>query len=640
MSMICGKCRRANPPEATFCYYDGVLLNSQARNGPVAGRQLAFPHPFIFPCGRQCRTFDELVLACQEEWAEARSLLEQGYLESFLAGVGRTDLARFARLATAAPDRDRSLDDLLDKLPSDALQPPRLQVQPQEINLGSLQVGEDRRFMLHLENRGMRLLRGSVSCDGTPWLTLGDAGGSPEKLFQFTGELFMPVHVQGKRLRASSKQLEGHLAVESNGGVLVVTVRAEVPVKPYPEGVLQGAVTPRQVAEKAKAAPKGAAGHFEKGKVAQWYQDNGWIYPVQGPAASGLGAVQQFFEALGLTPPPKVEVSVRTVHLAGAVGERLEYPLEVKTPEKRPVYAYGSSNQPWLQVGRASLQGRIAILPLVVQAVPDRPGDKLQAEVLVTANGNQRFPVSVALAIDEHRAPARPVPVHSTRATRDVPVAAPWQPPPTAIPVARPKPREDDLAPVPPARRTRRWIHLLPVWLLLLALLGVFVYDLFPKSRTGAFSAEGLLDDPRPRIAVQFHDQEEEVRLAVGGSVKPEGGGPENLDDGFPAVWEPSMRFGVVMLEAFDPRDPGKPKQLTFAANGTTNNTVIRLDGQQGIFGEHAFRLKKPIPGVTMSSWPGRWKEESERDVRIPADGKDQGEGRHRCGGTTMRKCP
>ena len=235
----------------------------------------------------------------RKSWAEARSLLEQGYLESFLAGVGRTDLARFARLATAAPDRDRSLDDLLDKLPSDALQPPRLQVQPQEINLGSLQVGEDRRFMLHLENRGMRLLRGSVSCDGTPWLTLGDAGGSPEKLFQFTGELFMPVHVQGKRLRASSKQLEGHLAVESNGGVLVVTVRAEVPVKPYPEGVLQGAVTPRQVAEKAKAAPKGAAGHFEKGKVAQWYQDNGWIYPVQGPAASGLGAVQQFFEASG-----------------------------------------------------------------------------------------------------------------------------------------------------------------------------------------------------------------------------------------------------------------------------------------------------------------------------------------------------
>jgi hypothetical protein len=63
------------------------------------------------------------------------------------------------------------------------------------------------------------------------------------------------------------------------------------------------------VAEKAKAHPREAAPLFEQGVVSRWYKDNGWTYPVQGPASSGLAAVQQYFEALGLTPAPKVDIS-------------------------------------------------------------------------------------------------------------------------------------------------------------------------------------------------------------------------------------------------------------------------------------------------------------------------------------------
>ena len=200
----------------------------------------------------------------------------------------------------------------------------------------------------------------------TPWLTLGEGKGVAEKIFQCTHEEKFTVHVKGAKLRANNKPIEGKLVIDSNGGEPVtVIVRCTVPVKPYPgSGPLAGARTPRQVAEKAKANPKGAALLFEKGEVAHWYKSNGWTYPVQGPTAAGVGAVQQFFEALGLTPPPKVEISHRSVALNGNVGDQnIRHVLEIKTEEKRPVYAHGASNQPWIEVSRAKLNGRVAVIP-------------------------------------------------------------------------------------------------------------------------------------------------------------------------------------------------------------------------------------------------------------------------------------
>ena len=121
--------------------------------------------------------------------------------------------------------------------------------------------------------------------------------------------------VRGQHLRAGAKPLEAQLTIESNGGTAVVVVTAKVPVKPFPGRCAGRRDDAAQIAEKAKATPKEAAVLFENGAVGRWYKANGWTYPVQGPAASGLAAVQQFFEALGLTPPPKVQLSV---NVAGA----------------------------------------------------------------------------------------------------------------------------------------------------------------------------------------------------------------------------------------------------------------------------------------------------------------------------------
>src|SRR5262245_37231011 len=259
MAQTCHRCSRVNPEEASYCYFDGNLLQGHARNGGLAnpGGQL-FPNPFVFPNGHSCQNFDQFAIGCMENWAAASDMLRQGFLESFLGGLGRTDLAQAARAAAAFPDRDRGLDQLLSRLPTQALQPPKLQVEPRELNLGQIRPDGDHRFELHLTNQGMRLLYGAAVSD-SKWLSLGDGPGGAQKLFQCGTDAVIPVHVHGQHLRAGARGLEGRIVLESNGGMATVTIRAEVPVKPFPQGVLAGAISPRQVAEKAKASPKEAA---------------------------------------------------------------------------------------------------------------------------------------------------------------------------------------------------------------------------------------------------------------------------------------------------------------------------------------------------------------------------------------------
>src|SRR5215469_909186 len=237
MAHTCPRCSRVNPAEALYCYNDGAALgNGAARARP--GTQ-EFPMPFVFPSGQTCRTFDQLALACLDNWGTAQELLRDGVLAGFMGGLGRADLAVAAREAARYPDRDRGLDGFLAKLPTEALGPPRLNVEPKQINLGVLRAGQDARLELHLYNQGMGLLHGSIHCEGCPWLTFD--GGAKQKVFQFLHESVIPIQVQGKQLRAHNKPQEGRLTFESNGGALTVTVAIDVPVRPFAGGVLDGA---------------------------------------------------------------------------------------------------------------------------------------------------------------------------------------------------------------------------------------------------------------------------------------------------------------------------------------------------------------------------------------------------------------
>jgi hypothetical protein len=540
MAQTCGKCSRVNPPDAAYCYYDGSALPGTARNGaPAPVGQRPFPSAFIFPSGRSCRTFDELAFCCQEEWSAARGLLKQGFFETFLSGLGRADLAMAARQAARFPDSDRGLDQLLSRLPTSVLDPPKLFVNPQEVSIGEVHVGEDRTFELHLENLGMRLLHGSVSCEDCNWLALGGSLGASEKHFQFGAETVIPIHVQGKRLRASRKPLEGKLVVDSNGGMFTVLVRADVPIKPFTEGVLAGARSPRQVAEKAKLKPLDAAELFESGAVARWYKENGWSYPVTSAGAKGPAAVQQFFEVLGLTVPPKVEISAAAVALHGSVGNALSYELLVTNNEKKakPVFAHAISNQPWLEVGRAKLNGRTATIPLVVSSVPDREGETLTARVVVIANGNQRFVVAVQLEVGGN--------LHFAKAPPDPILGLPLSPNYPAPPIRTTAARTIVSTPFSQFVDIARFAW--PAVVLAMLLFGVLAYDAFHREEPDL----GLLDS-EPRLAARYNE---------------------------------AMRFGIAMVKEPDPERPGKNKRLTYDENGATNNTCIKIDDEDLLFG-------------------------------------------------------
>jgi hypothetical protein len=175
MVQTCRSCSRLNPAEAAFCFYDGTALPGRGRHAaPVAPGTQRFPNPFIFPSGRACGSFDELALACREYWDEACKMLRQGYLERFLGGLGRGGLALAAREAARFPDRHRGLDQFLARLPTTALRPPRLRVEPPQVNLGTVRVGEDRDFTLRLRNDGCACSTApspATTASGWPWAT-------------------------------------------------------------------------------------------------------------------------------------------------------------------------------------------------------------------------------------------------------------------------------------------------------------------------------------------------------------------------------------------------------------------------------------------------------------------------------------
>jgi hypothetical protein len=395
MALVCAQCSRVNPPEAAYCYHDGTALAGRA-GGPLNAGSALFPTPFVFPGGHTCRNFDQLAITCQHNWHAALDLLKQGFLASFFGGLGRVDLAVVAQEAAKFPDPDRGLDQLLAKIPSQVVEAPKLQAEPTEVNLGQLALGTVRTIELHLRNGGMRLLYGTVASD-CKWLTIGEAPGHAEKVFQFGDETVIPVQIRGQYLRAGNRPLEGRLAIDSSGGTLTVTVRADVPVKPFAGGLFDGATTPRQVAEKSKANAKEAAPYFADGRVAAWFQSNGWTYPVQGPLMPGTGAVQQFFEALGVAKPPQVEVKPQSFALEGEPGRVLHLKVEVITAERKLVYGWATSDCPWVTIGKTKLGGRVAAIPITL-TIPNRSGTQV-AQLTVVGNGQRRFAVPVSVAV-------------------------------------------------------------------------------------------------------------------------------------------------------------------------------------------------------------------------------------------------
>ncbi|GIW81562.1 MAG: hypothetical protein KatS3mg105_3369 [Gemmatales bacterium] len=407
----CRVCHRVNPADAAFCHYDGRPLLKDADKKAVHAGSAPFPTPFYFSDGRPCRNFNELVLAANKNWEEARAILAEGMWPMFFGAIGRFDLASVAKQAFKQPDPDRALSDFLQRLPADPdfLRPPKLELDPGRIHLKQLTPGCQRSFDLTIVNDGMLLLEGVAYTD-CDWLafssaqTHGSAGVrmQTQKVFQTRSSCTLKVQVLGHKLRAGRIPARGKIIVESNGGTRTFEVFADIPVRPFPKGgrnnVLAGAMSPRDIALKAKESPNEAAELFEQGAVQKWYADNGWSYPVSHPCGQGKGAIQQFFEALGLTQPPMLKIRPKYLGFRGIVGERCLFILKLFTKENKPVYARATTNVDWLQPGIPEYLGNKVHIPFEL-TIPDFPKQTVTARIMVEGNGKQQFVVPISVTV-------------------------------------------------------------------------------------------------------------------------------------------------------------------------------------------------------------------------------------------------
>lgn len=399
--LFCPRCQRANPPEAQFCHFDGTGLRT-GTDGKQA-TNTALGREFVFPSGRRCRSFDELISACSLEWSSARSMMQQGGLRQFLASIGRMDLAHQADKAAAHIDPDLGLDQLLSTMPSKENAQPRLDLNPRRLHLGSVRAGDSRDLQLSVVNKGARLLHGMIEVRGEGWLNIGPDGGGGHangKMPIKTGQQQdCPVHIETQGLPAG-QQYAATLAVMTNGGTAEVPVTFDLSAIPFSQGLLAGCQSPKDLAARMKDAPKQVASFLEKGDVERWFTINGWRFPIQGPIATGIAAVQQFFEGMGLSKPPVLTVSPTQFDFASKPGASLSGEMKIETTAKKWVYAFVESDEPWIKVTQpASSGGQATTISFQINSRGLTPDTRQQGTLNIVGNGGQRLSVKINLTL-------------------------------------------------------------------------------------------------------------------------------------------------------------------------------------------------------------------------------------------------
>jgi hypothetical protein len=398
---VCSRCQRANPGEAVFCHYDGLPLSNAAAFATPG----ALPQEFVFKSGLRCRTFDALVQSCYQEWDEARDLLRQGEFLRFLTRAGRVDLARAAQEALGQADSDIALIHFLRALPASQTQQPRLELNPRRLMLGVLRLGETRQVKLTITNSGQGVLQGKiVVTGGEKWLKIINGSDESRCSLRTSHDQIIQLRVQTAGL--TPQTYSAKLTVITNGGVTEVPVRLDLNAVPFTQGPFKGAATPREMAEKMRAHPKAAAPLLVSGEVARWFASNGWVYPVAGPPAPGVAAVQQFFECMGLSKPPPLQLSEREFSFLVVPPELQHGQVTLRTTAKKWVYAQADSNKPWLRVTTPSAGGpQQAQFAFEVDSSLMEDNQIHEGTVQLIANAGQKLSVRVVVDVRRPQEP-------------------------------------------------------------------------------------------------------------------------------------------------------------------------------------------------------------------------------------------
>jgi hypothetical protein len=387
----CPRCKRANPEVAVFCYYDGAVL----QDGVGAASATRMTQEFVFPSGRRCRTFDELAQGCQEEWNAARDLLRQGVFERFFTTTGRADLFRASQEAMAQEDPDIGLVRFVAALPVSKAQAPHLDLSPRRVLLGSVMAGETKQVQLTVTNQGQGMLQGTLKVtEGGQWLKIGGSASPAECLLRTMHDQKIGLVIDTRGL-ASAQTYAGKLTVITNGGVVEVPVRMDLTAHPFGRPPFQGAKTPREMAEKMRAQPKAAGPLLENGEIGRWFAGNGWNYPVRGVPARGVAGVQQFFEAMGLSKPPAVQISQPEVRFACVYPENARFQITLQTSARKWVYGNVESDSPWLKVLTPQVAGPQQA-PISFEVTSRAaPRGRAEGRLSIVANSGQTLAVRV-----------------------------------------------------------------------------------------------------------------------------------------------------------------------------------------------------------------------------------------------------
>ncbi len=204
------------------------------------------------------------------------------------------------------------------------------------------------------------------------------------------------------------------LTVITNGGVVEVMARMELVAQPFTRPPFHGAKTPRDLAERMRKYPKAAVPALESGEVSRWFTSNGWSFPIRGAQAKGVAGVQQFFETMGLSKPPVVQVAPADVRLACTYPENVRSQVGLQTGAKKWVYAVITSDNPWLRVLTPHVSGpQQATIAFEVDPRQGN-GTPLEGKLHISANGGQVLVVKVVAEVRgaprPRRAPRAPAP--------------------------------------------------------------------------------------------------------------------------------------------------------------------------------------------------------------------------------------
>jgi hypothetical protein len=393
--ITCPRCQRSNPDIAQFCHFDGIALR-----GGTAQAAGALAQEFVFPSGKRCRTYDELAAACQDDWAGARDLLRKGAFVQYFSSVGRMDLARAAQEGMAQADPDVGLSNLVSSLPLSNTQGPRLDLNPRRLALGTVLAGETRQVPLTVSNQGQGMLQGTLTvAEGGEWLRIhGSANGQCSLKTPREQQVLLNIDTRGL---AAGQTYGARLTVITNGGAVEVPARLDLAAHAFARQPFQGVRSPRELAERMRSQPKAAVPLLESGEIGRWFETNGWNYPVRGTPAKGVAGVQQFFENLGLSKPPSVQLSqTESFH-------RCKYPdgdrgqITLLTGSKKWVYANVESDAPWLRVLTPAVSGpQQAQIGYEIDVRQAPSSGTAEGTLTVYANGGQRLVLRVKLQVE------------------------------------------------------------------------------------------------------------------------------------------------------------------------------------------------------------------------------------------------